>query len=132
MPKITLGVEKDAQDIFVQHVRAKGWGHLLMMIPNGTQLPGDARKRAMYMNSLKKQGLLPGAFDLFFAHAVGKYHGAFFEMKRTKGGVISPEQIVFHGNMLKQGYYADICAGEDKAIASWEEYMLGGKPLWFK
>jgi hypothetical protein len=130
MPKITPDVEADAQAALVEHIRALGFGNRIMLIPNGTQLPGDAKHRAMYSNFLKKQGLLPGASDLFFAWPMHGYHGAFFEMKRLKGGRVSPDQLAFTMNMRTYGYWADVCSGLAEGVDSFQRYMQDGEWLW--
>lgn len=139
--------ESDHQKQCVEYAERAGWGHLLICIPNGTWLPGDARTRAIYANHLKKMGLRPGASDLFLAKPVRRqnwppdvgggdyWHGAWFELKRTrgpKGGGNHPteEQIAFLLNMSKEGYYADVCYGFSEWQRSVANYFAGNEPLW--
>jgi hypothetical protein len=129
-PKILL--EKDEQALFVAYLQTMRHDPWVIAIPNGAHLAGSAGRRAAQMAQLKKQGLAPGAFDLFLAIPVGKYHGAFFEMKRSKGGKVSADQVVFAGNMTIKNYYADVCPGFERARESYLNYMTGGAPLWDK
>lgn len=125
-PKAIDLSETEHQKLCVEYARKAGWGHLLIMIPNGTQLAGDAAARARYMASLKAMGLQPGASDLFLAWPAGPYHGAWFEMKRVKGKNASPEQMAFLLNVSKQGYYTDVCFGFDQWVTSVANYLAGG------
>lgn len=63
---------------------------------------------------LKSEGLTPGTPDYFFRYPCGGYHGLWIEVKKTKGGKVSPEQINFIENARKEGYAAEIGYG-------WEE-----------
>lgn len=129
-PASSETLEKEDQAALVEYIRGSGYGSQLILIPNGTQLPGDAKHRAMYSNFLKKQGLMPGASDLFFARPLHKYHGAFFEMKRAIGGRVSPDQLAFTMNMRIYGYWADICNGLAEGIDSYQRYILDSEPVW--
>lgn len=78
--------------------RTKGLDpRLLLSIPNGAVLAGDARARAMQMNKLKRTGLRPGVPDLFLALGFmfnGRlaFNGLFVEMKSAEGKISTPQR----------------------------------------
>jgi hypothetical protein len=122
--------ETEHQKLCVAYAERIGLGPYLLAIPNGTQLAGTPSRRARYMASLKAMGLKPGASDLFLAKPVqfapGKWHhGAWFEMKRIKGGRTSEDQKKFLYDMADQGYYADVCNGFDAFYKSLTRYLSG-------
>ena len=97
----------------------------LFSIPNGAQLAGNPKRRAMQMNALKAEGLKPGVSDLFLMVARHGYHGLFIEMKdkgKTKCSVSIPQQEHLH-RAREQGYKAEWCAGAESAIELLTEYM---------
>jgi hypothetical protein len=75
---------------------------------------------------LKKMGLKPGVSDYFFPVARGGCHGLWIEMKRTKGGHVTPAQADWIDNMLRQGYAACVCRGWEEASREIERYLRGG------
>lgn len=88
-------------------------------IPNGShKSPATAMK-------FKREGLRPGVPDLCLPVPRGAFHGAYFEMKRTKGGVISDKQADWMGFLAQQGYYCKVCKGADEAIQAIKDYLTG-------
>ena len=92
-------------------------------IPNGTMFAGDSRQRAIYMNSLKKQGFKVGVSDVNIDLPRGPYHGARFELKRDKTSKVSEEQKAWCGLMARAGYYARIVCGYDEIVAETRNYL---------
>ncbi len=92
-------------------------------IPNGTMFAGDARQRAMYMNSLKRQGFKVGVSDVNIDLPLGPYHGARFELKRDAKSPVSKEQIAWRDLMEAAGYYAKIVRGYDEIVAETRNYL---------
>lgn len=74
-----------------------------------------------YQNQL--EGVLKGVSDYFLPLPKGKYHGLWVELKRTKGGKVSPEQLEWIGLMRENGYAAGVCYGADHAIKVIERYL---------
>ena len=73
--------EHDEQVGFVLWFRARFPGVLILAVPNGGKRhPGTARK-------LKAEGVVPGVPDLFVPE-----WSLWVEMKRAKGGRLSPDQ----------------------------------------
>lgn len=93
---------------------------LLHHIPNGgSRNPIEAAR-------LKGQGVKPGVPDLCLPVARGGFHGLYIEMKRRKGGRISPEQEAWLRELRKQGFRAEVCRGWEEAKNTLEEYLEGG------
>lgn len=76
---------------------------LLIAIPNGARLHGDAKQRAMQWARLEKEGAVKGAADLLFAVPSGDFAGLFIEMKTPKGRQ-SPDQKEFERDVLDSGF----------------------------
>ncbi len=53
------------------------------------------------------------------------HHGLLVELKRTKGGVVSAEQLAWGTVLRKQGYAWAVCEGAKHAIATIEKYLDG-------
>ncbi len=77
----------------------------IMAIPNGgARSPATAGR-------LKAEGVSPGVPDLFVPA-----WGLWVEMKRAKGGKISPEQKEWHQYLANCGYRVIVCHGCPDAI----------------
>ncbi len=76
-------------------------------IPNSTWTPSFAQKAKN-----KKMGLNPGFPDLFI---IGKKKIICIEMKRKKGGVVSPEQKVWLDTLEENGIDSFVAEGFDEA-----------------
>ena len=77
---------------------------------------------------MKKEGLLPGASDLFITEPVGEFHGLFLEMKRTiiKGGkkpVLSKVQKNFAKEVSIRGYAFAVAYGYTDALVKVLDYL---------
>ena len=92
-------------------------GLLIFAIPNG----GHRHKATAAL--LKATGVAPGVPDLFIPEPRGGRHGLFVEMKRTKGGSLSPEQKAWLDALSARGYLAIKCAGFEAAKAAIAAYL---------
>lgn len=90
---------------------------LLFAIPNG-----GARSKAA-AGKLKAEGVKPGVPDLCLPVARGGHHGLYLEMKRVKGGTLSPEQKQWHQALTEHGYHVALCKGLQAAQASLITYL---------
>lgn len=72
---------------------------------------------------LKSEGLKPGVPDLCLAVARGGAHGLYIEMKRTKGGRVSPQQAAWLEKLAREGYATAICKGWEQARDVIERYL---------
>ena len=99
---------------------------LLMAIPNGAQLAGDDKGRAIQMVKLKATGLRVGAPDLLLAmprpHDRPFPAGLFIEMKRLDGK-LSADQHSFGTLLQSQGYAWAVAKGAGEAIRAISAYL---------
>ena len=115
--------EEHEQIVFITRVRFLYplLANNVMAIPNG----GWRNKRQAAM--LKRAGVLRGAADVLVAlvrdYAGRGYPGLFIEMKRVKGGRVSPDQKIVHQALVDAGYLVRVCAGADEAWELFEEYV---------
>ena len=90
---------------------------LLMHIPNGGyRHPATAAR-------MKAQGVKAGVPDIFLPVPRDGFHGLWIEMKRVKGGKVSPEQKEWIEILNSYGYFAIVCRGADEAIHALEVYF---------
>jgi len=61
--------------------------------------------------------------DLMLPVARQGYHGLFIEMKRRRGGRLSPEQREWRARLEAEGYRWVMCEGMDAGIAALREYL---------
>lgn len=100
-------------------------GDYAFSVPNGVFIPGDPKRSAMIMASLKRTGLKPGVSDVMIAWPVYPFHGAFIELKRGKEEPTDDQQK-WLDRMSDAGYYAVCAHGLDDAIRHTEIYCNGG------
>ena len=104
----------------------KQYKYHLFSIPNGAHLAGDARLRAIKMNAMKAEGLLPGVSDLMLMIPKNGWHGLWLEMK-AKGGKLSEAQKEFMGAATLMGYQAVVCYGFEDAKEAITNYLHESK-----
>lgn len=117
--KSPMPTEADEAECLLRWAYLQRWSgqrlsDLLIMIPNGALLGGDARQRAMTMARFKRMGFRTGVSDYLVPIQRPPYPGLFLELKRRKGGVISDDQEEFMAQMSGLGWKTAICFG-------WEE-----------
>lgn len=106
----------------LQHSRKK---KLLFAIPNGAALKGDAKQRAIQMNRLKAEGLVPGAADLFLSIPSGDLAGLYIETKTEKGDQ-SELQKDFEIEVVAVGYGYVLARSLDQFINIITNYLEHG------
>ena len=116
--------EHTEQAAVVEYIQRKYPNALFWSTPNGAMM-GGGRLGALRMNSLKREGLLPGVSDLTIFEPRGKYSAMFLEMKRTKGGVASDNQMWFLREVEKRGAFGVIAYGYDEAVNAVDMYLSG-------
>lgn len=94
-------------------------------VPNGTSIAGTPKQRAMYMQSLKKQGFKVGVSDIVIPFPTASHHGLYLELKRDKTSVVSTAQKDWRLMMRRLDYRAEIAVGFDAARAIIEDYLRG-------
>lgn len=102
--------EHAEQVAFVRWFRLQYPGVLIFAIPNG-----GARNKATG-GILKAEGVLPGVPDLFIPR-----WRMFVEMKRKKGGRVSPEQQDIMARLKECGYSCIVAHGCEDAIHQLEQ-----------
>lgn len=90
---------------------------LMYAVPNGGHR--DIRVAA----KLKAEGVKPGVPDICLPVARGGFHGLYIELKRRKGGRVSPEQMLWIEALMREGYACAVCLGWQEARRTIEEYM---------
>jgi hypothetical protein len=118
--KAPLPTEDDEAQCLIEWARWQKWkgrrlSDLLVMIPNGAYLGGDARQRAITMAKLKRCGFRNGVSDYFLAVPRGTAGGLWLELKRRQLGVVSAEQSAFAAAMEALGYATAIAKGWEEA-----------------
>lgn len=123
----------------VEQIRFIRWlkkaGLLYFAIPNGSN------RSIAHRLSLRAQGLIAGVPDVLICEPVIltassatrfdgvpgmprlAFHGLFIEMKRTKGGILRPEQKEFMAKLTAKGYFCMVAYGCDDAILITEKYL---------
>ena len=92
---------------------------LLLHVPNG-----GARSPATGAR-MRRLGVRPGVPDLLLPVAVLPYHALWIEMKRRRGGSLSPEQRAWIGALRYEGCAVVVARGADEAIEAIEMYLAG-------
>jgi hypothetical protein len=89
-------------------------------IPNGAYLQGDATRRAIQMNKLKREGLKKGMLDICIPYPIPHpeegfiFPGAYIEMKVDKNKPSEEQKEVIR--LLKQfGYVVGLCYNFEEA-----------------
>lgn len=110
--------ESQAQRIVCQWLEIKGL--LYCHVPNGGQ---RARVEAKIFKGL---GVKAGVPDLliFDKPAIGCYVGVALELKRERGGKLSPHQQRWQEELRKRGWLVACHAGSNAAI-DWLESLYG-------
>lgn len=80
---------------------------------------GDAIRGA----HAKAEGVRKGVFDLFLPVPGPGGHGLWIEMKKRKGGTVSPEQKAWSEQMREQGYACMIARGWREAAKALEMWL---------
>lgn len=95
------------------------WPELALMyhIPNG-----GSRSKAE-AGRFRAEGVKSGVPDICLPVARGEYHGLYIELKRVKGGRVSPAQQRWIAALRDQGYCACVCKGWDDAAHVIKAYL---------
>lgn len=72
---------------------------------------------------MKSAGSIKGYPDLFLPVKTPVYSGFFIELKREKGGVVSPEQNSIMARLRLEGFRVEVCRGADEAIRAIRSYL---------
>lgn len=95
----------------------------LIHVANG-ELRDSNRQRALMRGAkLKRMGVKKGVWDCFMPDVF-----LWVEIKRQKGGYLSPEQKVFRERREKAGYKCLVANGWEDGRRKVEEYLKGYVP----
>lgn len=119
----TTPLEKEEQISFVSYCELHGIK--VISTQNGFKMPKNSFNWAAYSKTLKKMGLRTGFPDLIIlAKNKSKTHEVLFiEMKRQKGGVVSPEQKEWIETLDNSNYCVGIAKGCESAINILNKYL---------
>lgn len=119
----TTPLEKEEQISFVAYCDLHGIK--VISTQNGFKMPKNSFNWAAYSKTLKKMGLRTGFPDLIIlAKNKSKTHEVLFiEMKRQKGGVVSPEQKEWIETLDNSNYCVGIAKGCESAINILNKYL---------
>ena len=93
---------------------------------HGFRVSGSANggSRNLYeAMKFKRMGVSPGFPDIEVPLPSGHYHGFYIEMKRQKGGKVSPEQRDWLDYLKEKGYYAEVAKGFEEAKELFLHYL---------
>lgn len=90
---------------------------MLIAIPNGGARSPVTGAR------LRAEGVVPGVPDYFFAKPVGGCPGLWIELKKRRGGRVSPEQKAVMEKLTSAGYSCVVAKGWTEAMAAIERYL---------
>lgn len=95
------------------------WPELALMyhIPNGGSRSKSEAGR------FRAEGVKAGVPDICLPVARGGYHGLYIELKRVKGGRVSPAQQGWIAALRDQGYCTCVCKGWDDAAHVIKKYL---------
>lgn len=120
-PKPRILTEQREQELLFAWAasRESNWPELklLFAIPNGLRTSIGVALKA------KRAGLKAGVPDVCLPVSRGRHHGLFIELKRVKGGRVSPQQEHWLRGLKKHGYKCLVAAGFPAARHAVEEYL---------
>lgn len=96
---------------------------LMHAIPNGGKR--DVRTGVR----LKAEGVKAGVPDILLPVPRGGKHGLYIELKRRKGGRVSPEQAAWMDALAREGYACAVCHGWEAARDEIVRYMDGKEDI---
>ena len=119
---IVVPTEHHEQVLVVQWARmnARRWGGatgLLFAVPNG------ANKSRSAAATFRAEGLRSGVPDLVLPVPRGEHGALFVEMKRLRGGTVSPAQREWIEKLRAAGNAALVCRGHAEAIKAITLYL---------
>ena len=98
---------------------------LFWSTPNGAMM-GGGKLGAIRMNTMKREGLLPGVSDIEIFEPRGGYSAMFLEMKKADGGNgASENQLWFIREVEKRGGYGVVANGFIEAKPIIDDYLNG-------
>jgi len=88
-------------------------------------IPNGSWRTLIEAANLKRSGVSPGVPDICIPMPIEPYHGLYIELKRSGGGIVSPEQHEWLQWLSDSGYAARVCWGAEAAIKTIITYLDG-------
>lgn len=76
--------------------------------------PNGGARHIAVARKLRAEGVRRGVPDLCLPYPTGGYHGLYLEVKREKGGQVSPQQREWIGYLQDAGYFVAVCRGYEE------------------
>ena len=108
--------EQQLQESFVKYIQLKYKGIRYCSSLGGIR---TTMKQAI---KAKNGGYVKGMPDMQIMDARGGFHGLFIELKTDKGRE-TKHQMEWINDLIRSGYYAEICKGIDQAMDCLDSYM---------
>ncbi len=90
---------------------------MMFAVPNG------GKRSVITASIMKREGVKRGVPDILLLHASNGFHGLAIEMKKDKGGVVSPDQKAWISSLTEEGYCARVCHGSFEAVHAIKSYL---------
>jgi len=94
-----------------------------------THVPNEGKHKVQYRAKQKRLGVKPGVPDLLIFDRPPLYPehvGVAIELKRQKGGRVTPEQTAWLEHLKARGWAVAVCRGAMEAIRFLQELGFGG------
>lgn len=86
-------------------------------------IPNEGKRSRKTGARLKAEGLRKGVPDICLPVARCGCHGLYIELKRTRGGRVTKDQLDWIDDLTKQGYMAAVRLGWEEAAEMIEKYL---------
>lgn len=113
-----IPTESQEQIAFIQWMRCQYPQHRVIAIPNG------GLRNIITAARMKREGVAKGIPDLLIPSLK-----LWIEMKRIKGGSVSPEQKDWMEYLASAGYFCHVCKGAQAAIDVINSYVVRGMSI---
>ena len=93
-----------------------------------THVPNEGKHKVQYRAKQKRLGVKPGVPDILIFDRPPRYPenvGVAIELKRRKGGRVTPEQTVWLEHLKARGWAVAVCRGAMEAIEFLESLGYG-------
>lgn len=94
-----------------------------------THVPNEGKHKVQYRAKQRRLGVKPGVPDILIFDRPPRYPenvGVAIELKRQKGGRVTPEQIAWLEDLKARGWAVAVCQGAMEAIRVLQELGFGG------
>jgi len=95
-----------------------------------THVPNEGKHKVQYRAKQKRLGVKPGVPDILIFDRPPLYPenvGVAIELKRQKGGRVTPEQTAWLEHLKARGWVVAVCRGAMEAIRFLQELGFGGR-----